>query len=215
MMEIVGVAGQVRSRPDQTEAPVQVYAPMAQRPNDDMYVAVRAESGDASALAPGVRAAIARIDKAQLVNVQDVTTFADISWSATSRHRFRAVLVTTLAGLALVLAMVGVFGVLAYSVQQRVREIGVRRALGASTGDVVRLVVGGAGRLIAAGVAIGLALAATFGRVLATMLFGVEPLDAVTFAGVAAVLVLAAGIAVMAPAWRAVHVEPAIALRSE
>ena len=85
--------------------------------------------------------------------------------------------------------MVGVFGILAYSVQQRVRDFGVRRALGATTSDVLRLVVGSAARVIAAGATVGLALSAVFGRLLATMLFGVEPLDPTTFASVTIVLV--------------------------
>ena len=90
-----------------------------------------------------MRAAISRIDKEQLVSVRDVMTLEDVAWAATGRHRFRAVMVIAFAALALVLAMVGVFGILAYSVQQRVRDFGVRRALGATTGDVLRLVVGG------------------------------------------------------------------------
>ena len=100
---------------------------------------------------------------------------------ATARHRFRAVLVATFAGLALLLAMVGMFGVLAYSVQQRVRDFGVRRALGATSADVLRLVVGNAARVIAAGAVIGLGAAVMFSRMLTTMLFGVEPLDPATF----------------------------------
>jgi len=107
---------------------------------------------------------------------------ADVAWDATARYRFRAVLVMAFAALALVLAMVGVFGVLAYSVERRVRDFGVRRALGATTGDVVRLVVGSAVRVIATGAAIGLALSMALGRVIDTMLFGVEPLVALTFA---------------------------------
>ena len=90
-------------------------------------------------------------------------TLEDIAWGATSRHRFRAVLVMTFATLALVLAMVGVFGILAYSIQQRVRDIGVRRALGATTNDVFRLVVGSTVRVIAVGAVIGLVLAAGLG----------------------------------------------------
>ena len=119
-------------------------------------------------------------------------TLEDVAWEATARHRFRAVMVMTFAGLALLLAMVGVFGILAYSVQQRVRDFGVRRALGATTSDVLRLVVGSAVRVIAAGAVIGLALSAVLGRLLATMLFGVQPLDPMTFALVTIVLALTA-----------------------
>ena len=133
MKEIVGVARQVKGRPDEIEDLVQIYVPMAQNPVDDIYLVVRPTSGRADALAPSVRAAIGRVDKEQLVSVRDVMTLEDVAWDATARHRFRAVMVMTFAGLALLLAMVGVFGILAYSVQQRVRDFAVRRALGATT----------------------------------------------------------------------------------
>jgi putative ABC transport system permease protein len=110
---------------------------------------------------------------------------------------------------------VGVFGVLAYTVQQRVRDFGVRRALGATTGDVFRLVVGDAARVIAAGAVIGLVLSAAFSRLLATMLYGVQPLDPATFAFVTIALGLTAVVAVAGPAWRATRIDPAIALRGE
>jgi putative ABC transport system permease protein len=142
-------------------------------------------------------------------------TLDDVAWEATARHRFRAVLVMAFAGLALVLAMVGMFGILAYSVQQRVREFGVRRALGATTGDVLRLVAGNALRVIAAGAIVGLALSMVLGRLLATMLFGVEPLDPTTFACVALVLALTAMVSIAGPAWRATRIDPAVALRNE
>ena len=142
-------------------------------------------------------------------------TLEDIAWAATGRHRFRAVMVIAFAALALVLAMVGVFGILAYSVQQRVRDFGVRRALGATTGDVLRLVVGSATRVVAIGAAIGLVLSAMFGRLLTSVLFGVQPLDWPTFAAVTVVLGLTAIVAIAGPAWRAARIDPAITLRSQ
>lgn len=210
---IVGVARQVRARPDEQEAFVQVYVPLEQSPTGDIFLVVRPESGRADALASPVRAAIGRMDKEQLVSVRDVITLDEVAWTATGRHRFRAALVATFAGLAVVLAMVGVFGVLAYSVQQRVREIALRRALGASTGDVVRLVLGNAAGVIATGLAIGLGLATLSGRLLSSMLFGVTPLDPLTFAAVVGVLILMTTLAVVAPVWRAVRVDPAVAMR--
>jgi putative ABC transport system permease protein len=213
--EIVGVARQVKGRPDETEDFVQIYAPLAQSLRDDIYLLVRPASGRAAALAPSVRAAIGRIDREQLVSVREVMTLDDVAWEAAGRHRFRAVLVMTFAGLALLLAMVGVFGILAYSVQQRVRDFGVRRALGATTGDVLRLVAGSAARTIGTGAVIGLALSAVVGRLLATMLFGVEPWDPVTFASVTIVLALTAAISIAGPAWRATRIDPAAALRGE
>jgi putative ABC transport system permease protein len=211
--EIVGVARQVKGHPDEARDFVQVYAPLAQDLSDDVYLVVRPKSGEASALTPAVRAAVGHVDRERLVGLREVLTLADIDRAATGRHRFRAVMVAAFALLALVLAMVGVFGILAYSVQQRLRDLGVRRALGASTNDVVRLVVSSAAHVIGAGAAVGLALAALFGRLIATFLFGVQPLDFATFAGVTAVLALAAAASVTGPAWRAAQVDPATALR--
>ena len=213
--EIVGVARQVKGRPDETEDLIQIYVPIAQNALDDIFLLVAPAAGAGDALAGPVRAAIGRVDKAQLVSVRDVITLEDVAWQATARHRFRAVLVVTFAVLALVLAMVGVFGVLAYTVQQRVRDIGVRRALGATSADVLRLIVASAARVVAAGAAIGLASAAAFSRLLTSMLFGVEPLDPVTFVLVAVALVLTAVVAVAGPAWRAARIDPAAALRAD
>jgi putative ABC transport system permease protein len=213
--EIVGVARQVKARPDETEDLVQIYVPMPQEPIGDMFVVVRPEPGYVASMANPVRQAIARVDTAQLVSVRDVMTLDDVAWEATGRHRFRAALVMAFAGLALVLAMIGVFGIVAYSVQRRVRDFGVRRALGATTGDVLRLVAGNALRVFGAGAVVGLLLSALLGRLLATMLFGVQPLDPATFAGVGALVVLTAIVATAGPAWRASRIDPAAALRSE
>jgi putative ABC transport system permease protein len=213
--EIVGVARTVKGRPDELQDRIQVYVPVAQRPLDDMYVLVRPSVGDAESLVPSVRAAIGRIDKEQLVSVRDVMTLDDVASVATARHRFRAVLVTMFAGLAMVLAMVGVFGILAFAVQQHARDFGVRRALGATTGDVLRLVAGSAIRVIGTGAVIGLVLSTIWGRLLATMLFGVRPLDPMTFASVLIVVVLTAVLSAAAPAWRATRIDPAAALRGE
>jgi putative ABC transport system permease protein len=143
-----------------------------------------------------------------------VRTLEDIAWAATGRHRFRAVLVIAFAALALVLAMVGLGGILAYSVQQHVRDIGVRRALGATTGDVFRLIVANAVRVVGAGAAIGLALSIVGGRLIQTMLFGVRPLDLPTLAAVTLLLAAIAAVSILGPAWRAARIDPAVALRN-
>jgi putative ABC transport system permease protein len=213
--EIVGVARQVKGRPDEAEDMMQIYVPMAQSVMDDTFMLVRPESGSADAYASPVRAAIGRIDREQLVSVRRLTTLEDIARTATARHRFRAVMVMTFAGLALLLAMVGVFGILAYSVQLRLRDFALRRAFGATTGDVLRLVAGRAARVIAAGAAIGLLLSALFGRLLTSLLFGVRPLDPATFAFVTVLLVVGAVLSVAGPAWRAARIDPAVALRDE
>ena len=211
--EIVGVAKQVKFRPDESRDFVQLYVPLAQDLIDDIMILVRSNTGRASALAPAVRAAIARVDKDQLVGVAGVTTLEEIEWAATARHRFRAVLVASFAALAVTLAMVGVFGILAYSVQQRMRDFGVRRALGATTNDVMKLVATSAAPLVAVGGVVGLVLAAIFSRLLTTMLFGVQPLDLATFMAVAILVATTAAVAVAGPAWRAARVDPATALR--
>ena len=213
--EIVGVARQVKGRLDEAEERQQVYVPMPQDPTGDMFLAVRPSTGSAASLAPSVRAAVARIDKKQLVSVRDVMTLEDVEWEATGRHRFRAVLVLTFAALALLLAMVGVFGILSYSVQQRVRDFGVRRALGATTADLQRLVMTSGVRLVGAGVLIGIVFAAAVGRMFSTMLFGVRPLDPMTFVAVALVLAVTAASSIAGPAFRASRIDPAAALRSE
>ena len=213
--EIVGVARQVKGRPDETEALLQVYVPIAQNPVDDIFMLVAPDSGRGEALTASIRAAIGRVDKDQLVGARYVMTLEDIASDATSRHRFRAVLVGTFAGLALLLAMVGVFGLLAYTVQQRVRDFGVHRALGATSADVLRLVARSAARMVAAGAVLGLVAAAVTSRLLTTMLFGVEPLDPVTFGLVTAALVVTAVLAVAGPAWRASRIDPAVALRAD
>ena len=212
--QIVGVARQVKSRPDETQDYVQLYVPFAQDPVDDLLLLVRSKTGGAAALTPAVRAAISRIDRDQLVSVASITTLEDVEWAATGRHRFRAVMVASFAGLAVMLAMVGVFGVLAYSVQQRMKDFGVRRALGATTGDVMQLVIRNAALLIGIGAVLGLVLAAVFSRLISSMLFGVEPLDAATFALVALVLLFTGALAIAGPAWRAARVDPASALRN-
>jgi putative ABC transport system permease protein len=211
--QIVGIARQVKTLPHETEPTPQLYVPIAQNPWYIASISVRPSTGPAEALLPGVRAAIARVDKERVVT--QVRTIEVVASEATARPRFRAVLVGTFAALALCLAMVGVFGVLAYSVQQRVREFGVRIAMGARAADMVRLVVGSGARLTAIGLAIGLASAAVLGRWLTTLVYPIAPLDPVTFLLVPLVLIVTAGLAVAAPAIRAMRVDPVVAFRSE
>jgi putative ABC transport system permease protein len=215
IVEIVGVAKQVKQRPDETTDFILLYGPLGQDLVGDIMLMVRSQTDRASALAPSVRAIIENIDRSQTTSVASVTTLADVEWAATGRHRFRAVMVSAFAALAVVLAMVGVFGILAYSVQMRIRDFGLRRALGATTGDVLRLVVGGAAKVVVAGVIIGLVLSAAFARLITTMLFGVQPLDFVTFALVTIVLSIMTALAIAGPAWRAARIDPAQALRTK
>ena len=213
--EVVGIARQVKAHPAETDDLLQIYVPLAQDTPGDIFLLVRSASGEAESLVAPVRAAIARHDPSQLVSVRGAMTLDDVAAEATARHRFRAALVTAFSVLAFVLAMIGLFGVMAYSVQQHVRDFGVRRALGASTADLVRLVTGRALRVIAVGGVLGLVLAPLVGRFIETMLFGVRPLDPATLAGVAIVVMAGALASAVGPAVRAARVDPVRALRSE
>jgi len=211
--EIVGVVRQLKGRLDEPEPPPQIFVPLAQFPLTDTYLVVQASSGPVQSLLTPIREVIARIDRD--VPVRRDRTLTDLANITTAPHRFRAVMVGTFAGLALLLAMVGIFGVLAYSVEQRSREFGVRIALGATAASVMRLILGSAARVVAIGGVIGLVAAAVLVRTMSTFLFGVEPLDPVTFASVSAILAMTAAIATAAPAWRATRVDPVEAFRTE
>ena len=213
--EIVGIARQVKGHPAEEADLLQIYVPLAQDTPGDIFLLVRSASGDAAALTTAVRAAIARLDPSQLVSVRSPMTLDDVAAEATARHQFRAVLVGAFAALALVLAMVGLFGVLAYTVQRQVRDFGVRRALGATTRDLLLLVGGRAAKVIGVGAALGLVASPLVGRMLETMLFGVKPLDLATFALVTVIVAAAAVLAALGPAWRASRVDAASALRME
>jgi putative ABC transport system permease protein len=211
--EIVGVARQTSGEPDAPEELLQVYVPLTQFPTGDVYMVVQPSAGSAEALTPLVRRVVARIDPD--VPVRRDRTLEVLSIQSTAGYRFRAKLVGAFAALALVLAMVGVFGVLAYTVQQRQREIGVRMALGATSARVMWLVFRDAGWMIATGAIAGVVLAAFSGRLIATFLFGIDPLDPLTFVSVPVVILLTAIVAAAAPAWRASRVNPAVAFRQE
>jgi putative ABC transport system permease protein len=211
--EIVGVARQVKGEPDESADLLQVYVPLAQAPIGDVFLVVRSAAGSPEALAPAIRAAVARHDAN--VPVRRFRTLDDLAGEATARYRFRAIVAATFAGLALLLAMVGVFGVLAYSVQQRRREFGVRIALGATTGNVLALVLTSAIKVIMVGAVIGLIGAAALARSISTFLHGVRPLDPLTFGAVAAVLTVTAALATIGPALRAARVDPVVAFRND
>ena len=209
---IVGVARQVKGRADETEDMAQIYVPLTQEPWTESYLLVRT-TGDAEAMTTSVRAALAKVDRD--LPVRSVQTLRAAALETTARYRFRAVLVTTFAGLALVLAVIGLFGVLAHAIQQRRREFGIRLALGATPAGVLALVMGDASKVIAVGLAVGLAGAAATVRAMSAFLFGVEPFDPVTFGGSAALLAVVAAVAAWVPAWRATQVDPAEAFRND
>jgi putative ABC transport system permease protein len=211
--EIVGVAAQVKVEgPGEKENAVEVYVPLAQNAWFGASLAVRAE-GDPLALTSAVKGVVAKLDR-QLA-VTRVRTMDEIVAESVARPRFRARLVGGFAVLALLLSAVGIFAVLAFGVSQRKREFGIRMALGAQIADVVFLVLRRGIRIVLAGIAVGVIAGAALARSLATLLFGVKPLDAATFLAAAALLAIIALTAATVPAWRAGHVDPAVALRDE
>jgi putative ABC transport system permease protein len=210
--EIVGIAGDVRDQELEAKGRPAVYEPAAQVPFNAMYFGIRT-AGDVAALIPGVRSAMRELD-AELP-LDGVGTVDALVATSLSQRRFAMLLMAIFAGLALVLAMVGIYGVISYSVTQATQEIGIRMALGARRSDVLKMVFGYAGVLLAAGLAIGASAALGTGRYLASQLFEVKPTDPATYAAVAGVL-LATGLAACAiPAFRAMRVDPLVALRNE
>ncbi|HEX5707825.1 MAG TPA: ABC transporter permease [Pyrinomonadaceae bacterium] len=210
---IVGVVGDVRQEELTTEPTPEIYVPHAQGMMGGMTLMVRVSGGDPLALAGAVRAQVSAVDKDQPVS--QVKTLGQYVSEATARSRSLTLLLVMLAGIALVLAVVGVYGVVSYTVAQRTHEIGVRMALGAQGGDVLRLVFGQGLRLVLLGVAAGLLSAFWLTRMMESLLFGVSATDPVTFAGIALLLGAAALLACLIPARRATKVDPMVALRYE
>jgi putative ABC transport system permease protein len=211
---VVGVVGDVRQMSLALTESDAVYVPAAQwRFADNTMSFVIRGRGDPAALAPAIRQAIWSVDKDQ--PVVRVATMDQLLATSAAERRFALMLFEAFALAALVLAAAGIYGVVSGSVAERTREIGVRAALGASRGSILALVVRHGMTLTAFGVGIGLAGAAAASQVLATMLFGVSPLDPLTYFGVIALLTAVAIVACAVPAWRAARVDPAITLRTE
>ena len=209
---VVGVVPDVPESAGQAEDGVAIYVPLAQSPWFSASLAVRA-AADVPSLVSAVKAAIARVDKDQPVT--RIRTMAEVAAESIAVPRFRALLVTLFAAMALVLAGIGIFGVLAFSVQQRTREFGIRLALGARPAGLVAMVLAEGLKVTAAGLAIG-ALAATLGSwTLKALLYGVEPLDPFSLLAAPAVLGVTALLACAAPAMWASRVESATALRQD
>ena len=210
--EIVGVVGDIKMGTLDADTRPAVYIPHTQLPIGLMTFVARTGM-DPMSLATSFNAAVHAIDPE--LPVADVQTMEEVVDATLSRPRTVSVLLTVFALMALVLAGVGVYGVMAYSVSQRTQEIGVRMALGATTESVFRLVLGQALRLVALGVVAGLVAAAALTRVLTTLLYETEPLDPWTFAVTALVLTLVATLASYVPARRSTRVAPVEALRTE
>jgi predicted permease len=209
---IVGVAGAVRHERLDKETRQSIYVPYLQIPVRSMALAVRT-TGNPESFAGAVRQEVRALDKDQPVT--NVMTMDAVISRSVWQQRFYTILFGVFATLALVLAAVGIYGVMSYAVAQRTHEIGIRMALGARAADVLRLVIKNSMLLISIGVVIGLVGALALTRLLATMLFGVTPTDALTFVAVSAVLIIVALVACYVPARRATKVDPLVALRYE
>jgi predicted lysophospholipase L1 biosynthesis ABC-type transport system permease subunit len=210
-VEVIGVVADVRT--DGLDAPARpaVYFPLTQDPSGYLHLLVRT-AGDPEALLPPLRAAVRALDPALPV-LGDGTMEVRLSESLAAR-RYPMMLLIVLGVLSLVLAAVGLYGVLAYLVSQREGELGVRRALGATPRAVASLVLGQTARLVALGTVIGLAGALLTTRYLGTLLYGITPTDPVTLGAVVLLLAAVAGLAALGPSIRAARVEPLTAMRT-
>jgi putative ABC transport system permease protein len=210
-MTIVGVVGDVRNRPDRDPGP-EFYVPFLQAGMPNMTFVVRTD-GEPMRWAPSVRTQIATIDKDQPAH--DLMTLEQLQARNLTPRRVTALLLIAFAGLGLSLASVGIFGVVSYSVNQRVHEIGVRMALGAERRHVLRSVVGQGLKPVFIGMGIGLPTSIALTRFLQSMLFGIKPTDPVTFAAVSLLLLAVAWLACYIPARHATKLDPMVALRHE
>jgi putative ABC transport system permease protein len=210
--EIVGIVGDVRDQELESKGRPAMYEPAAQVPFGSMYFAIRTER-EPAALVSAVRAVIRDLD-AELP-LDAVGTVDSLVTTSLSQRRFSMLLMSIFAGLAVALAMVGIYGVISYAVTQATQEIGIRMALGAQRRDVLRMVFSYAGVLIASGLAIGIGVALGTGRLLTSQLFEVKPTDPETYAVVALVLLATGLSACCIPALRAMRVDPLVALRTD
>ena len=211
--EIVGVVGNVRLGGLDDGVIPEFYVPFLQSADAQMNLVVRSSTSDPAALASAVRGVIRGIDKG--LAVWETRTMDERVALWVAPRRFNALLLGCFACIALVLAAVGIYGVMAYTVMQRTHEIGIRMALGAQSGDVLRLIVGRGMSLALIGVVCGVAAAAAMTRVMRSLLYEVSTTDPAIFAGVAALLAVVAFLACYIPARRATKVDPIIALRYE
>jgi putative ABC transport system permease protein len=208
--EVIGVVKDVRQNDFVADPKLQMYMSYRQLKFLAPNALVVRTSVDPMSLAMPLRNAVWAVDKDQPVS--NIRSMDDIVSAAMARQRFSTMLLGIFAALALVLAAVGIYGVMSYSVAQRTREIGIRLALGAQRGDVLRMTMGQGLKLVSVGVGIGLIAAFILTRVMASLLFGVNPTDPTTFAVIPLVLMSVALLASYIPALRATKVDPMVAL---
>jgi putative ABC transport system permease protein len=211
-MTVVGIVRDTRNVGLESAPYPQMYGPAAQFPRRGMSFVART-SADPATLVPALRRELAALDKE--LPLYNVRTMEQVLADSVSRRRFQMVLIAAFAGVGLLLAAVGIYGVISYSVAQRSHEIGVRMALGARATDILRLVVGQGLGLALLGVGLGLVAALVLTRLMSRLLYGVSTTDPLTFACVSLALLGVAMLACLVPARRATKVDPMIALRYE
>lgn len=210
--EVIGVVGDIRHANLSEPTRPMIYWPHVQTPYTTMYPVVRT-TGDPNTIAAAARAEVLKLDPAQ--PIAGVRTLEEIVSVAVAQPRLIARLLAVFAGVALILAAIGIYGVVAYGVSQRTREIGIRMALGATPGSVVKLIVSHGAMLAGAGIAVGVPAALLLAQAMQSMLFETAPSDPVTIGIVALVLAAAALAACLVPLRKALRVHPSEALRSE
>jgi predicted permease len=211
-MTISGVVKVVKQYALDDEGKIAVYFPLSQQPYQAMYLVMRTSS-DPAGIARPVTDVVRAIEPSAVVT--EVQTLQDLLYHSLARRRFAATMLFAFAAFALLLAMIGVYGVLSYLVSQNRQEIGMRIALGATPTHVLGLVVRYGMGVAAIGIGFGLIGAFSLTRLMSSLLFGITPTDPLTFASVLFVLVAVALAATILPAWRATRVDPMIALRQE
>ena len=216
--EIVGVVADVAQNAVDRSVSAQSYEPFAQAPRPGLNVVVRVADGKegaaaAAALGGGLRSAVRAVDRDQPIG--NIAGLDEILAGGLARQRFMLLLLAAFSLIALLIAAVGLYGVMAYTVVQRTGEFGIRLALGARPADLFRLVLVEAGGWVAAGLLLGLALTLAGGRLLGSLLFQTPAYDPVTLGGIALLLALVALVAGFVPARRATRVDPLVALRAE
>jgi ABC-type antimicrobial peptide transport system permease subunit len=211
-LHIVGIVADIRHDGLEASAEAEVFVPYFQFPLSEMQIVVASDL-DAGTIARGVKAEMAALDPA--LPIARVSSIAELVSASIAQRRFNMTLLASLALCAALLAAVGVYGVVTYSVTRRTAEIGVRMALGADASRTFQLVVFGALQVVLAGVVLGLAGAAAAGRSLEHLLFGVPPLDLPTFAVSATAIVAVGLLAATVPARRAARIDPVTALRQD
>jgi ABC-type antimicrobial peptide transport system permease subunit len=212
MREVVGVVANVK-RSSLTEADKpEYYIPYEQAPVAPAAVALRV-AGNPNDYATEVRAEVAKLDKS--LPTYRLQSYEDDLGRITAQQRFQTLLLTAFASIALLLAALGLYAVLSYMVAQRTSEFGLRIALGAPRSHVLKLIMSRGLTLTVIGLGLGLAASALLTRSVASLLYGVKPLDAVTFASMTSVLLLVSAVACLVPAWQAAMLDPIDTLRNQ